>query len=111
MSRLYCATLLQWSARSKYTSINIFTLDVIFQTSNEPVLSDAMFYSVPHGPKSMSLTLSDLFDIQHFNRMSESFGYSLMATREEFFTDAPKEAILMMKSPNSVLPRDNYLGS
>ena len=70
----------------------------------EPVLSNTMFYSVPHDTNDTSLTFSDLFDIQHFNRMSESFGYPLMATREQFFSDAPKEAILMMKAPNGAPP-------
>ena len=67
----------------------------------EPVISDTMFNSVPHGHQNASVAFSDLFDIQHFNRISESVGYPILATRQEFFSDGPKEAILMMKAPRS----------
>ena len=62
----------------------------------EPVLSDTMFYSISPSHEETALTFSDIFDIQHFNRISETLGYTPMATREEFFSDVPtRDAIFM----------------
>ena len=63
----------------------------------EPIFNDTVFVSAPHErgitlPKQ-SMRFSDLFDMQHFNRISESIGYVSVGTREDFFTFAPRDVI------------------
>jgi hypothetical protein len=63
----------------------------------EPILNNTVFVSLPH-ERSVSLSnktlrFSDLFDIQHFNRISESIGYVSVGTGEDFFTSAPRDVI------------------
>ena len=60
----------------------------------EPTINDTFFVSVPHESLSNKfLRFSDLFDIQHFNRISESIGYVSVGTREDFFASAPRTAV------------------
>lgn len=63
----------------------------------EPILNDTFFVSIPHERKtslsSRFLRFGDLFDIKHFNRVSESIGYVSVGTKEEFLTAAPRNAI------------------
>ena len=61
----------------------------------EPVMSGTIFVSFPHHQEDTFLTFGDVFDIEHFNRMSESMGYALMASREEFFSNAPRNVIFV----------------
>ena len=60
----------------------------------EPIISKTVLVSIPrdllHTP---FLRFSDLFNIHHFNKISESLENALMGTREEFFTDGPRNAI------------------
>ena len=63
----------------------------------EPIINRTVFVSVPN-ERSISLSnkflrFSDLFDIQHFNSISESIGYVSVGTREDFFTSAPRDVI------------------
>ena len=61
----------------------------------EPILNGTVFVSIPHersvNLSNKSLRFSDLFNIQHFNRISESIGYVSVDTGEGFFTSAPMQ--------------------
>ena len=63
----------------------------------EPILNSTVFISIPHersvSLSNKSLRFSDLFDIQHFNRISESIGYVSVDTGEDFFTSASRDVI------------------
>ena len=67
----------------------------------EPIMSNTMFVSVPRHPDNTFLAFSDLFDIRHFNRISESLGYALVGTREEFFSEAPRNVIFVKSGPKN----------
>ena len=63
----------------------------------EPVINNTIFVSAPHemstSLSNAPLRFSDLFDIRHFNRISEFLGYAPVGTREDFFAFAPREVI------------------
>lgn len=68
----------------------------------EPVMSNTVFISIPpekqhssHNAFLRFLRFSDMFDIQHFNKISESLGYAQLGTREDFFIDAPRDVIFI----------------
>ena len=66
----------------------------------EPVILNTAFISDPlrkqlHNPHKTFLRFSDMFDIQHFNTISESLGYPRVGTREDFFTGAPRNVIFI----------------
>ena len=63
----------------------------------EPLLSDTTFVSIASAKhrNSTFLRFSDLFDLQHFNRISASLGYAVLGTREDFFTAAPRDVIFV----------------
>ena len=61
----------------------------------EPVMLNNIFPISQNTSDSMKF--SDLFDIHNFNRVSETLGYPIVATRKEFFSAAQRETILMMK--------------
>ena len=65
----------------------------------EPIMSSTMFVSIPRHTENRFLTFSDLFDIEHFNRMSESTGYPLVVSREQFYSDAPRNVIFIHPGP------------
>ena len=69
----------------------------------EPILYSTVLVSVPHersvSLSNNSLRFSDLFDIQHFNRISESIGYVSVGTEEDFLTFAPRDAIYVHLEP------------
>ena len=64
----------------------------------EPIINGTVFISAPRDTGiSMSnkshIRFSDLFDIEHFNRISESVGYVSLGTMEDYFTSTPKDVI------------------
>ena len=65
----------------------------------EPIMTSTMFVSIPRHQENSFLTFSDLFDIEHFNRMSESTGFPLVVSREQFFSDAPRNVIFIHPGP------------
>ena len=71
----------------------------------EPIMNNTMFFSIPPNRYDSYLSFSDLFDIQHFNRLSESSGYASMRTREEFFSHAPRNAIFVKPGPMNLPTR------
>ena len=75
----------------------------------EPIMSKTVFVSIPRSSQNSFLTFSDLFDIQHFNRISESLGYTLVATREQFFSTAPRNAIFVhvKSAPKNISTRES----
>lgn len=74
----------------------------------EPVMSKTVFVSIPRVSQDTFLTFSDLFDIQYFNRISKSVGYALVGTREEFYSDAPRDAVYVhvMSAPKNTSLRN-----
>ena len=77
----------------------------------EPIMSKTTFVSFPPAKSTNRsntfMRFSDFFDIQHFNRMSESIGYPPLGEREEFFTTAPRDVVFIdIKS----VPKNTSLG-
>ena len=58
----------------------------------EPIMPETVFISIPPQHNSF-IRFSDLFDIEHFNRHSQSLGFVPIGTREDFITNAPTEVI------------------
>ena len=63
----------------------------------EPIMYDRNFVSVYRREKSHGsyLRFSDLFDVEHFNKVSESIGYVSIGTREDFVASAPNDVIFV----------------
>lgn len=64
----------------------------------EPLISSTMFASFvsPRHQNSTFLKFGDMFDLEHFNKISESsLNYAQLGTREDFFADAPKDIIFV----------------
>ena len=75
----------------------------------EPIMTKSAFVSFPTQDlkNSQFLRFSDMIDIEHFNRITKSSGYALMGTREDFFTAAPRNAIIVqvkLAQDDQILP-------
>lgn len=81
----------------------------------EPLIGSTKFESYHSlGDLSSSVSFSDMFDIVHFNHISERAGLASLAPIEEFTKDAPKTGILVVvkrESSNSQNSNVNLIWS
>ena len=62
----------------------------------EPIMSGTAFTSFPQHDNDSFIRFGDFFDIDHFNKVSESIGYHIpIGTREHFSMNAPRQVILV----------------
>ena len=59
----------------------------------EPMFVNSRISTALKKKKGKEIKFSDVFDIEHFNKVSESLGYPLMESRENFLAFAPRDVV------------------
>ena len=76
----------------------------------EPLLVNSRFYTFTSDDKvkdKKRIKFSDVFDIEHFNEVSQSLGYPFMESRENFLAFAPRDVVFVdVKSVSEFAPRN-----